>query len=383
MSTGSRPGRSAGAGPASANSAPPPGSTPRPAYLVRGDDASLVGQHLHDLLGGLAGDNDLSMVVEELSGSVTDELDVGAVVDALTTPPFLTDRRIVVVRDAGRLVAADAARLAACLDDPLPGVTLVLGAGSGTIPAALVKAIERQGAVIDTAVGTGRARTQWLVDRLHEGPVRLDARAGSRLGEHLGGDVSRMRGLLEALAAAYGEGASIDVERLEPFLGEAGTVAPWDLSDAIDAGDTAVALGALRRLFGAGGFHPLQVLAILHRHYQAMLRLDGSGVTTPDEAAARLGMRSTYPARKALEQSRRLGPAGISRAVTLLADADLDVRGRSGLPSETVLQVLVGRLSRLGAGPGEATRRPAGVTGRAPEVVRLRPSSGGGRWPGA
>jgi len=341
-----------------------PGAARLGAYLVRGDDASLVGQHMHDLLGILAGEYDAAMVVEEHGGLGADELDVGMVVDALTTPPFLTDRRIVVLRDAGRLAAADAARLVACLEDPLPGVTLVLVAGGGTIPAALVKATERGGQVIDTAVGTGRARTQWLVDRLHEAPVRLDARAGSRLGEHLGGDVSRLRGLLDALAAAYGEGASIDVEKLEPFLGEAGTVAPWDLSDAIDSGDTAGALGALRRLFGAGAYHPLQVLAILHRHYQAMLRLDGSGVTTPDEAAARLGMRSSYPAKKALEQGRRLGPTGISRAVTLLADADLDVRGRSALPAETVLEVLVGRLSRLGAAREPTTRRAATASTR-------------------
>jgi DNA polymerase-3 subunit delta len=304
------------------------------------------------------------MVVEELGGAGSDELDVGLVVDALTTPPFLADRRIIVLRDAGRLVAADAARLVACLEDPLPGVTLVLVAGSGTIPAALVKATERHGTIFDTAVGSGRARTQWLVDRLHEAPVKLDARAGSRLGEHLGGDVSRLQGLLDALAAAYGEGASIDVEKLEPFLGEAGSLAPWDLTDAIDSGDTAGALGALRRLFGAGSYHPLQVLAIVHRHYQAMLRLDGSGVTTPDEAAARLGMRSSYPARKALEQGRRLGAAGVSRAVTLLAEADLDVRGRSALPAETVLEVLVARLSRLGAARDTGSRRSSAATSR-------------------
>src|ERR1700688_727058 len=340
------------------------GTAPQPAYLVRGDDASLVGQQVHDLLGGLVGEHDAAMVVEELGGSGSDELDVGVVVDALTTPPFIADRRIVVVRDAGRLAAADGPRLTACLDAPLPGVTLVLVAGGGTIPAAVVKATERVGTVVDTAVGTGRARTQWLVGRLHDAAVKLDARAGSMLGEHLGGDVSRLRGLLEALAAAYGEGASIDIERLEPFLGEAGSVAPWDLSDAVDAGDTAGALGALRRLFGASAFHPLQVLAVLHRHYQSMLRLDGSGVTTPDEAAARLGMRSAYPARKALEQGRRLGPAGISRAVTLLADADLDVRGRSALPPETVLEVLVGRLSRLAAARETATRRPSATASR-------------------
>jgi len=325
---------------------------------VRGDDASLVGQQVHELLTGLVGTHDMAMVVEEHGGPAAEELDVGMVVDALTTPPMLTDRRIVVVREAGRLSSGDAGRLVACLDDPLPGVTLVLVAGGGTIPAALVKAVERQGSVIDTAVGTGRARTQWLVERLHAGPVKLDARAASRLGEHLGGDVSRLPGLLDTLAAAYGEGASIDEDRLEPFLGEAGTVAPWELTDAVDAGRTADALDALARLGGAGGFHPLALLAILHRHYQAMLRLDGSGVTTAEEAAARLGLRSAFPARKALEQGRRLGSARLGRAVTLLADADLDLRGRSGLPDHTVLEVLVGRLSRLGAVRDAPARRP-------------------------
>ena len=345
----------------------PPGV---PAHLVRGDDSSLVAQGVHDLLGTLVGDNEPGMVVEEYGAAGSEDLDVGAVVDALTTPPFITDRRIVVVREAGRLVAAEATRLVSCLDDPLPGVTLVLAAGGGTVPAALVKAVERGGGVLDTAVGTGRARTQWLVERLHDGPVRLDARAAAELGEHLGGDVSRLRGLLDTLAAAYGEGASIDPDRLAPFLGEAGAVAPWDLTDAVDRGETEDALRALQRMFSAGGLHPLQVMATLHRHYQAMLRLDGAGVTTPEEAAARLGMRSAFPAKKALEQSRRLGPHGISRAVTLLADADLDLRGRSALPSETVLEVLVGRLSRLGAtarsgpGPRGGRARTAGASAR-------------------
>jgi hypothetical protein len=44
-----------------------------------------------------------------------------------------------------------------------------------------------------------------------------------------------------------------------------------------------------------------------------------------------------------------MGASPAGRAVTLLADADLDVRGRSALPDVTVLEVLVGRLSRLGS----------------------------------
>ena len=132
-------------------------------------------------------------------------------------------------------------------------MTLVLAAGAGTIPAALVKAVERSGVALDTTVGTGRARTQWLTEHLHAGPCPLDARAGDMLSEHLGGDVSRLEGLLDTLAAAYGDGAAIDPERLEPFLGEAGSLPPWELTDAIDGGDTAGALDALRRQFGRAG----------------------------------------------------------------------------------------------------------------------------------
>jgi DNA polymerase-3 subunit delta len=242
-------------------------------------------------------------------------------------------------------------------------VVLLLVAGGGTIPAALVKAVDRLGSIVDTSVGTGRARTQWLVERLHAASVRLDARAATLLGEHLGGDLSRIQGLLDTLEAAYGPGAAIDSERLAPFLGEAGRVAPWDLTDAIDAADTPAAMAALGRLVGPGGSHPLVILSILHRHYQAMLRLDGAGVTSGEQAATLLGMRSAFPARKALEQGRRMGPARLGRAVTLLADADLDVRGRSALPDVTVLEVLVGRLSRLGS-VREAAGRSGGRSAR-------------------
>jgi DNA polymerase III subunit delta len=337
-------------------------------HLVRGDDPSLVAHGLRDLIESLVGERDASMVVEEHGGPLSEEVDVSAVVDAFTTPPMLTDRRVVVVRDAGRISASDAARIVDCLDDPDPGVTLVLASGGGTVPAALVKASQSKGRVVDTSVGTGRARTQWLTDKLRHAPVRIDARAAGLLADHLGDDMSRLRGLVDALASAYGEGASIDRARLEPFLGEEGAVAPWELTDAIAEGDSVAALNALNRLLVAGGFHPLAVLAVLHRHYQAMLRLDGSGITSAEEAAGVLGSRSVFPARKALEQSRRLGSARLGRAVVLLAEADLDLRGRSGMPGTTVLEVLVGRLSRLGAvrEPSTPTRSRGGraSTGR-------------------
>ncbi len=332
---------------------------PAPVHLVRGEDPTLVAQVLSDVLAEVLEGRDADSVVEEHGGGGED-IELRAVVDALSTPPFLADRRVVVVRDAGRLTAADAARVTDCLQAPLPGVVLVLGAGGGALPPSLTSAVQRAGRVVNADAGTGRARSEWLKEQLRGAPVRLDPRALSTLDDHLGRDLGRLRRLLDALAAAYGEGAAVDEDRLAPFLGEAGALAPWDLTDAIDAGDAPGALAALGRMLGAGAMHPLAVMGVVHRHVQAMLRLDGSAVTTPEEAAAVVGSRSVYPAKKALEQARRMGSARIGRAVTLLADADLDLRGRSGLDDRTVLEVLVARLARLSASAEAGARRRPG-----------------------
>jgi DNA polymerase-3 subunit delta len=134
---------------------------------------------------------------------------------------------------------------------------------------------------------------------------------------------------------------------VEPFLGEAGSVPPWDLTDAIDAGSAAAALDALHRMLGAGGRAAPEIVAMLHRHFSAMLTLDGADVSSDEAAARLLGVRSAFVAKKARAQGQRLGSDRVGRAVTLVADADLDVKGRTGLPPEIVLEVLVARLSRL------------------------------------
>src|SRR6202011_122119 len=101
----------------------------------------------------------------------------------------------------------------------------------------------------------------------------------------------------------YGDGARLVPADVEPYLGEAGSVAPWDFTDAIDTGDADLGLRLLHRLLGAGDRHPLVVLAILHRHVQSLLRVDGPEIRTEAQAAEAMGIargRSTFPAKKAL-----------------------------------------------------------------------------------
>ena len=174
----------------------------------------------------------------------------------------------------------------------------------------------------------------------------------------MGEDLGRVEGLLGALSAAYGEGARVTADDLAPYLGEAGNVPRYELTDAIDKGEPGRALVVLHRMLEAGGLAPVQVLATLHGHFANMLALDGDDVASDRDAAAVLGT-APFVAKKALEQSRRLGSARIAEAINLIAAADLDVRGASGLDAEVVVEILVARLARQTRPARSARRAPA------------------------
>jgi len=320
-----------------------------PVTLVRGDDPSLVRDAVRRLVDELVGDGDRGLLVDEFSG---DEYECGALADAAGTPPFLTDRRIVVGRDAHRFSkAADVAPLVAYLADPLPTTQLVIVWEQGAVPKPLLDAVKQAGgAHLDTSPGrNAKLQRAWLDERIAESGVRMERAAVELVARTLGEDLDRLGSVLATLRSTYGEGATLRVDDVEPYLGGAGAVAPWELTDAIDRGDITGAVDRLHRLLAGGERHPFVLLATLHGHVQRLLALDGAEVRGDKEAAELLGMKgSTFPAKKALDQSRRLGSAKVRRAVELVAQADVDLRGVKDWPDELVLEVLVARLAALG-----------------------------------
>jgi DNA polymerase-3 subunit delta len=269
-----------------------------PVRLIKGDDAVLVGDAVRRAVDELVGDGDRSLLVDEVDDErflLGDPPHISPLVDAAQTPPFLTDRRIVVGRHLGRFTTTDSvAPLVAYLADPLPTTSLVLVwdkgpkfTGRAAVPKSHTDAIKKAGGV---AVATGvpanaRGRDAWLKEQLDAGTVRLDGRAQKVLGERLGEDLNRIGALLEVLEGTYGSGAAVGVAELEPFLGEAGGVPPWELTDAIAAGDIATALDRLQRMTSGGDRHALQILATLHRHVAGLMTLDGASIGSRDDAA--------------------------------------------------------------------------------------------------
>lgn len=324
--------------------------TAPPVVLLRGNDEVVLRDAALSLVADLVGSADHSMVVEEVDvGAPEGDSDpLVALVDAAQTPPFLTEFRVVVGRVTERRGKADDVRpLIDYLADPLPSTRLVVEWRAGTPPKPLLDAVAACGGRVDDT-NPGRKLEGWVTEQLAHHHLKADAPARDRLVTWLGEEPGKLVGLLELFRSTYGDGARLEVDDVNPFLGDDGGVPPWELTDAIDRGEIARSLELLHRMLVGGGRHPFQLLATLHGHYARILRLEGAPVTGEKEAAAVLGLKgSTFPAKKALSTARRLGHDRVVQAIGLLAEADLDLRGGKAWPDALVLEVLVARLARL------------------------------------
>lgn len=340
-------------------------------HLLKGSDEVLLAEGARALIERLLDGRARSDVLDEFTG---DEYHVADVVMAATTVSMFGDR-LIVARNLSRCTTGDLAPLLDYLGDPSPDSVLVLvwdkpvnpGARSNPLPKKLADAVRSAGGEVHdhNVPANAKGKAMWLDDQLRDARVQLDPRARQLLVDQLGDDVSRLGGILTVLDATFGD-ATVHADDIVPYLGEAGAVPPWDLTDAIDAGDVAGAVRNLQRLLGGGARHPLQVMVSLQTHVERMVRLDGADVRDDKEAAKLLGMKSAFPAKKAMTAGRRLGPAKLRRALTLVAEADIDLRGRSAQDGAAQLEVLVARLAALSGG----ARAAGGARGRQARPAR-------------
>lgn len=327
---------------------------------------------VHVVLGGRVYDSFLadqhcSRVVEAAVGPPTGETLVllrgeetswARLCDELRTGSLFAQKRAVVVRNAEAL-KGDGAEVESYLDDPTPGVTLVLLAAKVDKRKNPWKRIVDRAEAFEAEPPKGRGLYGWVAGEARRQGVVLRDEGLQEIVDRLGQDLRRISGEIEKLAAyAGGAKGPMSAEDVAAVLGRGVAQPVYKLTDAAVERNLPEALRHLEALLEERGAE-FFVLSALHRSIR-QLRATGAlkaRRASRDEMVAQLGLPANmaFKLPQLVEAAGRWQDGELKSALAVLAEAD--ARLKSGAEPRAVLTAaLVKACGRRGEGTRPSPR---------------------------
>jgi DNA polymerase-3 subunit delta len=313
-----------------------------PVVVIAGSERFFVDRAVGALRKAIVGDGPTGFNEDIFEGK---SCTAARIVDAARTLPMLASQRLVLVREADAIAAAELDKLADYLEAPSPSTCVVLLAEKLDGRTRMAKRASKLDMVVDTAplkLGDLRSFVQSEANRRK---LRIAPEAVAELIDAIGNDLPAIDDALERLALYVGEGAAIDVRAIEACVTKVRVESIWALVDAVSMRDRRAALRAAASLL-ADREPPLRILAMVARQLRIVSRMQAALARgLPPQEAAREAGAPPFKARDLATAARRFAPDALARAFAILAETDLALKG-SKRPGDTVLQGALLALTR-------------------------------------
>jgi len=216
-------------------------------YVIAGKEDSLVNAHAADLLDKLL---EPSQRVTGLFDAESASATASEVLDELRTAPFLTDKRVVLIRAADDFVSNNRELLEKYFDNPCPTGRLVLTMKNWDSRTKLARKLPKVGELISIA----QPKTWELPQRLVQYAAdahnkRLDRYAAGLLVELIGDELTRLYSEVDKLALFTSSEKLITSKHIESLIGHNRIFGAFAVIDAVIARNAGQAVGRLRAMF--------------------------------------------------------------------------------------------------------------------------------------
>jgi DNA polymerase III subunit delta len=297
----------------------------KPAYLVCGDDDAKI-DAWRARVRRRAEDERGPGGLELFDAPVSEPAEVAAALASLTFDP---GTRYLLVEDAGAWRAPALAPLEAALADLPPETVLVLVVRGNPLKQ-ICKAVEAAGGEVrEYRAPKPWQLPKWCVERGRELGLEVDGEAAKELVALVGGSQQRLSRELEKLALALHPSASVTVADVERHAARDNAPQAYDLADALVAGDLRVTLELAEEL-EAYGERPGRLLFPIVRRLREVHRaaaLLEAGM--PEQKVGEALKAPPWLAKKTVARAKKADVLTLERALTVLADLEVDMRGGS------------------------------------------------------
>ena len=297
---------------------------PEPIYVIAGKERSLCTSQCAQLI-------DKFLEPEQrplgLFNADPDEVTPATILEELQTIPFLTERRVVVVKNADDFVSKNRELLEGYFDNPSPTGTLILTVKSWPGNTKLAKKLSKVGKLIiiaePKAFELPRRLIQYAADA-HD--KKLAPEAAELLVELTGETLGLLYSEIDKLALFAGTEKHIKAHHVESLTGHNRMFNAFAVIDAVTAGNAVDAVTRLRNMFARDKSAEFTVVGAfafqLRRMFNAKVLLEkGLG---PAAVASKLriwGNKNAFFA-----QLRKMGLKQIGSTLERLAEIDYEIK---------------------------------------------------------
>lgn len=257
--------------------------------------------------------------------------DVQQAIAAAEQLPMMSPRRVVLIRDFGKLRESDEEALMRYITRPVESSTVIFVADD------LDKRRKLSKLLLDTCVGVEFAPlsdaelAEWAKKRLRDLKVQTDERTLHQIVALVGSDVRTLSNELEKLATAALQSGLIKMEMVDTLVGRSRELSNFELADHLIARNRKRALQTLQRLLDDGA-EPVMLIGLIGSNYRRLalakeLMAKGAANQEVYRQVGIFGKREEF-----LATARRSDARSLAHSIQRIAAADLAIKTSQATP---------------------------------------------------
>jgi DNA polymerase-3 subunit delta len=316
----------------------------KPIYVIAGKEESLVNDQCRQLVDELV---EPSQRATGLFNADPKEVEAADILDELRTAPFLSDKRVVVIKGADDFISQNRELLEKYFDNPCPTGILILTVNNWPGNTRLAKKLPKVGKLI----GVAQPKAWQLPGRLVQYAAdayskRLNKDAAELLVELTGDDLVQLYSEIDKLALFADSEKTITMDHVEKLIGHNRLYNAFAVIDKCLAGNTGAAVERLRTMFASDRSTEFTVVGAFAFHFRRMF----NARVLLDE-----GLRSDVIAKKLriwgntdgfFVQLRKMTLKQIGDSIQQLAEIDYAIKTGRTTP-QVAIEQLVLNLAKL------------------------------------
>ncbi len=311
----------------------------KPIFVIVGKDDSLLNIQCDELIDNLLGTQERAT---GLFSADPAQVSISDVLDELRTAPFLSERRVVLIRGADDFVSSNRQLLERYFDNPCPTGVLVLTVSGWDSRTRLARRLSEVGELVSVTQPKAWELPQRLIKYAGDAHGKnISKDAAELLIELTGDEMGRLYGEVDKLALFAGDEKVITAGHIEALIGHNRLFNAFAVIDAVTGGDVVKAVNRLRDMFARDKSAEYTVIGALAFHFRRMFNakvLLEKGFRQ-DEVAKRLriwGDKEGF-----FGQVRKMSPKQLGANIQLLAAADYAIKTGRSKPQTAAEQLVI------------------------------------------